>query len=57
MAYNNVPKMTNAEDAIPGSLKTSFLDEQANTQYFKNSNSNVRIVIFGHTHIPMVTSW
>ena len=56
LAYNNVPKMTNAEDAIPGSLKTSFLDEQANTQYFKNSNSNVRIVIFGHTHIPMVTS-
>ena len=57
LAYNNVPKMTNAEVAIPGSLKTSFLDEQANTQYFKNSDSNVRIVIFGHTHMPMVTSY
>lgn len=56
LAYNNVPKMTNVKDAIKGSLVTSFLDEQANTQYFKNSDSNIRIVIFGHTHIPMVTS-
>ena len=57
LVYNNVPKMTIAKEAIPGSLNTAFLDKQADTQYFKNSNSNVRIVIFGHTHIPMVKSY
>jgi UDP-2,3-diacylglucosamine pyrophosphatase LpxH len=57
LAYNNVPVLTNVKDAIPGSLKTTFLDEQANTQYFQNKNSNVRIVIFGHTHIPKMTSY
>jgi len=57
LAYNNVPKMTYAKDAIKGSLVTSFLDGQSETQYFKNSNSNVRIVIFGHTHLPMVKSY
>jgi len=57
LVYNNVPVMTIAKEAIPGSLKTAFLDQQAETQYFKNSNSNVRIVIFGHTHIPMVKSF
>lgn len=57
LAYNNVPVMTNAKDAITGSLVTSFLDQQANVQYFQNPLSNVRIVIFGHTHLPMVTSF
>lgn len=54
LAYNNVPVMTILKDAIPGSLNTSFLDGQSNTQYFQNQKSNVRIVVFGHTHIPMI---
>lgn len=57
LAYNNVPVMTLAKDAIPGSLKTSFLDEQSNTQFFQNDSSDVRLVIFGHTHIPMIKSY
>lgn len=57
LAYNNVPVVTNVKEAIPGSLNTTFLDGQANTQYFQNKDSNVRIVIFGHTHIPKMTSY
>jgi UDP-2,3-diacylglucosamine pyrophosphatase LpxH len=57
LAYNNVPIMTSAKEAIPGSLNTSFLDAQSNTQYFQNDTSNVRLVIFGHTHIPMIKSY
>lgn len=56
-AYNNVPVMTKAADAIPGALKSAFTDEQANQQYFQNKNSNVRIVIFGHTHVPTLLSY
>ena len=55
--YNNVPIMTDINQAIVGSLKTGFIDNQANVQYFQNPNSNVRIVIFGHTHLPMVKSY
>ena len=55
--YNNVPIMTNINQAIVGSLKTEFIDNQANVQYFQNSNSNMRIVIFGHTHIPMIKTY
>lgn len=51
--YNNVPVMTDINQAIEGSLETSFIDDQANVQYFQNSDS-IRIVVFGHTHIPMI---
>lgn len=57
LTYNNVPVMSQLKDAIPGSLYTAFLDEQSNTQYFQNEKSNVRIVVFGHTHIPMIKSY
>lgn len=57
LAYNNVPVMTSVKKAIPGSLATSFIDEQSNTQYFQNDASKVRIVVFGHTHIPMIKSY
>lgn len=55
--YNNVNVMTNIKQAIIGSLVTTFIDEQANTQYFQDKESNVRVVIFGHTHIPKLTSY
>ena len=54
--YNNVPKMTNIDSAIVGSLVTEFIDLQAERQYFKNSESNVRVVIFGHTHLPKINT-
>jgi len=57
LAYNNVLVMTSVKDAIPGSLNTSFIDEQSNTQYFQNNTSKVRIVVFGHTHNPMIESY
>lgn len=57
LAYNNVPVMTSVKEAIPGSLNTTFLDGQANIQYFQNKNSKVRIVVFGHTHKPMLASY
>lgn len=55
--YNNVPIMTNINQAIVGSLKTEFIHNQADVQYFQNPNSNVRIVVFGHTHAPMIKSY
>jgi len=55
--YNNVPFPTEINRAIVGSLKTDFTDDQANEQYFQNPDSNVRIVVFGHTHNPMIKSF
>lgn len=55
--YNNVTVMTNINEAIVGSLKTTFIDESSNVQYFQNSLSNARIVVFGHTHLPMIKSY
>jgi UDP-2,3-diacylglucosamine pyrophosphatase LpxH len=57
LVYNNVPVKTSVKDAIPGSLHTSFLDGMANVQYFQIKNSGVRIVVFGHTHEPMLKSF
>ena len=54
--FNNVEVMTNINSAIAGSLKTDFIDKQAEVQYFKNPKSNVRVVVFGHTHNPMINS-
>jgi UDP-2,3-diacylglucosamine pyrophosphatase LpxH len=57
LAYNNVPVKTSVKDAIPGGLQTAFLDGMSNVQYFQNINSQVRIVVFGHTHNPMLLSF
>ena len=55
--YNNVPVMTNIKQAIIGSLVTTFIDNQADVQYFQNKESNVRVVIFGHTHLPKLKAY
>lgn len=55
--YNNVTEMTEIDKAIFGSLETAFIDEQANVQYFKDESLNVRIVVFGHTHEPMIKAY
>lgn len=55
--YNNVKVLNEINKSIVGSLKTEFIDEQANTQYFQNAESNVRLVVFGHTHEPMIKTY
>lgn len=57
LRYNNVPVMTRVGEAIKGGLATSFLDRQSDVQYFQNDKSNVRVVVFGHTHIPMIKTY
>lgn len=57
LKYNNATVMTNINEAIVGSLKTEFIDDQASVQYFQNPLSNIRFVLFGHTHKPMIKSY
>ncbi len=46
------------EEAITKGILASHLDEQSDNQYFNNSNSNKRIVIFGHSHeARLITSF
>lgn len=54
--YNNVVAMTPINEAILGSFKTEYIDKQSNVQYFLKSK-DVRIVVFGHTHIPKIQSY
>jgi UDP-2,3-diacylglucosamine pyrophosphatase LpxH len=46
---NNVQVSIDTNLAIAHALSTE--DGQANTQYF-NSDANVKVVVFGHTHVP-----
>ncbi len=55
--YNNMMVMTDISKAIAGSLQTEFIDDQSEVQYFHNSLRDVRIVVFGHTHKPMIKSY
>jgi len=57
LKYNNVDVMTDINKAIVGSLKTEIFDSQSEVQYFKNPLSDIRIVIFGHTHNPLMKSY
>ena len=54
---NIVPVMTEITRAIVGAVGHEFIDDQANEQYFQNSLSSVRIVVFGHTHVPIIKSY
>lgn len=51
-AHNHVPVIIPTHQAIAGSAFASEMDNQAKTQYFLNPDSDVRIVVFGHTHEP-----
>lgn len=48
----NIP----AAQAIANGAKDFETDNQANTQYFMNPNSNKKIVIFGHSHNAKIIS-
>ena len=51
---NHVEKLIPVSQAIAGSGKASESELQAQNQYFLNSNSTKRIVVFGHTHDPKI---
>ncbi|KUG24719.1 hypothetical protein ASZ90_005463 [hydrocarbon metagenome] len=51
-AHNRVSVNIPVQQAIAGSADASDLDNQAKVQYFLNPASDVRIVVFGHTHVP-----
>lgn len=53
-AHNHVPVAIPTQQAIAGSAISSEMDGQAKTQYFLNPESDVRIVVFGHTHVPVM---
>lgn len=57
LKYNNVTVMTPINQAIAGSLLTEYIDNQSSVQYFNNPPRDTRIVIFGHTHKPMIKSF
>ena len=54
--HNRVPVPIPTARAIDSSASESELSEQAKIQYFKNPNSEVRIVVFGHTHVAKMES-
>lgn len=48
---NRVPEKIYAETAIAAGAVNRVMDLQSEKQYFLNSTSNKRIVVFGHTHV------
>ncbi len=54
--YNHVAIPINTEYAIDSVMSSTFTDYQANVQYFLNPASDVRIVVFGHTHVPTINA-
>lgn len=51
---NHVAVHTTTLEALTTAALASGTDEHANLQYFSNPESAVRIVVFGHTHVPRV---
>ena len=49
-SLNRVAVQTPVRDAIVESASAAGTDNQAIVQYFKNPESDVRIVVFGHSH-------
>jgi UDP-2,3-diacylglucosamine pyrophosphatase LpxH len=54
--HNRVAVPIPTARAIAKSASESELSEQAKIQYFKNPDSDVRIVVFGHTHVAKIES-
>ncbi|WP_329904712.1 metallophosphoesterase [Porphyromonas pogonae] len=49
---NKVKKPNTFLSAISGTINWDYYFEQARVQYLENSNENVNVVVFGHTHVP-----
>ncbi len=54
--HNNVPVHITAAHAIDSVDSSTETDHHANLQYFMNPDSDKRIVVFGHTHVPRMDS-
>lgn len=52
--YNNVAVHNQTDRSIDSVATSSEIDYQAQVQYFLNSKSDKRIVVFGHTHDPKI---
>ena len=50
--HNHVPVSIPIQQAIAGSASAELTDSQAKSQYFLNPDSDVRLVVFGHSHVP-----
>jgi len=53
---NNVAIHIETAHAIDSVISVTKTDHQANLQYFMNSASDKRIVVFGHTHQPKIVA-
>jgi UDP-2,3-diacylglucosamine pyrophosphatase LpxH len=51
---NLAPVAIPVKDAITQAAYNTYLDDKSETQYFKYDASNKRIVVFGHSHVPLV---
>jgi UDP-2,3-diacylglucosamine pyrophosphatase LpxH len=54
---NNVNVPNSFIEAAPGALSSKYFSDQAKAQYIENDKENVDIVIFGHTHNPILDSF
>ncbi|MFA7361111.1 MAG: metallophosphoesterase family protein [Candidatus Kapaibacterium sp.] len=54
---NSVPVHIDAPIAIDSVNSNTYTDYQSSMQYFMNPNSNKRLVVFGHTHIPLISTY
>jgi UDP-2,3-diacylglucosamine pyrophosphatase LpxH len=52
---NYVPVHIDAPIAIDSVNSDTYTDYQSSMQYFMNSSSNKRLVVFGHTHVPLIS--
>lgn len=53
--YNSVPVHINTGIAIDSVNSNTYTDYLASLQYFMNTSSNKRLVVFGHTHVPKIS--
>jgi UDP-2,3-diacylglucosamine pyrophosphatase LpxH len=51
---NHVPVHIPTMQALTEASSEAGTDDQANLQYFSNPDSEVRIVVFGHTHVAKI---
>ena len=49
---NNVKVKSSFIEAALGAIDLNYFYEQAKIQYLQNTNENVDVVVFGHTHVP-----
>ena len=52
-SLNEIKVPNNFSEAVAGALDWEYYSGQAKTQYLENSNENVDVVLFGHTHVPI----